>query len=470
MKQSKLVYHNGAIKIEVYEKGSRKRWNTGVRVDKKLLSKERFVKPNPSVDWESMNVKISEEKERVDRLVRQVFQEHKRVDVSRIFEILEQQKSEEKTIEKLANGKASIANGSTKKKLGGAIRELQHSIQLRGKYKVEVKGKSRDENRRENFFLQLDAYLAKESSVTSHSTISRHFVTYLKEGTTIGFNNLKRHYLIFDFMVNHPLLIEDVNDVWIRKLLEWLEFGVRGQRVNSNTTDWLFGRFQCFWTWALNTNLVFKRIHWKRFKRITFKPGFVWLTEERITQLAKHKFANQRLEYSRMSYLIMTLTAMRHSDFHSFNSSNLVREGGVWFIHMSNKKTKTAFKVEVHDSILAWVQDMAILKKIRFSMDSTRSNHLLNDGIREMGEVMGWKEPVRLQVDADKWETKPFYDWMNCHSARHSAVCFWLSYGVNHTTIKKWTGWKGSKMIDYYADILNIKTKESINNLIKLNP
>lgn len=469
MKQSKLVYHNGAVKIEVYEKGFRKRWNTGVRVDKKLLSKERFVKPNSLVDWERMNVKISEEKERVDRLVRQVFQEYKRIDVSRIFAILEQQKSEQKAVESLAVGKVSITNGSTKKKLGAAIRELKHSIQLQGKFQQASEGKSREEIRREKFFLQLDGYLTKESSVTVHKTISRHFVTYLKEGTTIGFNNLKRHYLIFDFMINHPLLIEDVNDVWIRKLLEWLEFGAKGQRVNSNTTDWLFGRFQCFWTWALNNNIVSKRIHWKRFKRITFKPGFVWITEERIAQLAKHKFANQRLECVRMSYLIMTLTAMRHSDFHSFNSSNLVKEGGVWYIHMVNKKTKTAFKVEVHESILPWIQDSTTLKKIRLSTDSTRSNHLLNEGIREMGEVIGWNEPVRLQVDADKWETKPFYEWMNCHSARHSAVCLWLSHGVNHSTIKKWSAWKSSKIIDYYADILNIKTRESINSLIKLN-
>jgi hypothetical protein len=56
---------------------------------------------------------------------------------------------------------------------------------------------------------------------------------------------------------------------------------------------------------------------------------------------------------------------------------------------------------------------------------------------------------------------------MNCHSGRHTAVCIWLSKGATQTSIKKSTGWKGSKMIDYYADILNIETQESINDMVK---
>jgi wobble nucleotide-excising tRNase len=81
MKLSKLTYHNGAIKIEVYQKGQdRKRWNTGVRVDKKLLTKDKFIKPTPLIDWQTLNIKISEEKERVDRVVREVFGESDELD------------------------------------------------------------------------------------------------------------------------------------------------------------------------------------------------------------------------------------------------------------------------------------------------------------------------------------------------------------------------------------------------------
>jgi integrase len=480
MKLSKLTYHNGAIKIEVYQKGQdRKRWNTGVRVDRKLLNKDKFIKPNDSIDWQTLNIQISEEKERVDKVLRQVYKQCSFVDVLKVFEILNEQDDKFRASVMATQSRAEISNGKVKRKLNGAIKDLQASIYLTTRKAKGVKYRNRDSppvqiepdkelKKRENFFRELNGYLQKESLVTQHATIAKHFVQYLSEGTTIGYLNLKRHYRIFDYIINHPALIEDVNDVWIRNLLEWLEKGVAGKSINSNTTDWLFGRFQCFWTWALNNNIVNKRIHWKRFKRVTFKPGFVWVNEERIGQLAKHKFTEANLEYTRMAYLIMTLTALRHSDFHSLHPDNVILEDGRWFIHKANKKTKTVFKAEVHDIIIDWIRAPDTLKAMKFSSDSTRSNNILNNNIRKMGEVLHWNEPVRIQVDADKWETKPFYEWMNCHSGRHSAVCLWLSHGINPTTIKKWTGWKGSKMIDYYADILNIKTKESINSLVKL--
>lgn len=479
MKLSKLTYHNGAIKIEVYQKGQdRKRWNTGVRVDRKHLNKDKFIKPNDSVDWQTLNVQISEEKERVDKVLRQVYKQFSFVDVPKIFEILNEQDDKLRASVVATQSRAEVGNGKVKRKLTNAIKDLQASIHLTSRKPKGVKHRKHDSpppseqdkehKKKENFLRELNEYLQKESLVTQHATIAKHFVQYLSEGTTIGYLNLKRHYRIFDYMINHPTLIEDVNDVWIRNLLEWLEKGVTGQSLNSNTTDWLFGRFQCFWTWSLNNNIVTKRIHWKRFKRITFKPGFVWINEERIGQLAKHKFAESDLEYTRKAYLIMTLTALRHSDFHSLHPDNVIYEDGKWFIHKANKKTKTVFKAEVHEKIIGWVRDPDLLKAMKFCADHTRSNHILNNNIRRMGEILNWNEPVRIQVDADKWETKPFYEWMNCHSGRHSAVCLWLSHGVNPTTIKKWTGWKGSKMIDYYADILNIKTKESINSLVKL--
>lgn len=480
MKLSKLTYHNGAIKIEVYQKGQdRKRWNTGVRVDRKHLNKDKFIKPNDSVDWQTLNVQISEEKERVDKVLRQVYKQCSFVDVLKVFEILNDQDNKFRASVRATQSRAEISSGKVKRKLNGAIRNLQASINLTSRRPKVSRYRKLDSSslqnepdkeldKKENFLQELNEYLQKESFVTQHATIAKHFVQYLSEGTTIGYLNLRKHYRIFDYMINHPILIEDVNDLWIRNLLEWLGKGISGKPINSNTTDWLFGRFQCFWTWALNTNIVSKRIFWKRFKRVTFKPGFVWLSEERISQLAKHRFSVERLELARKAYLILTLTGLRHSDFHSLRQGDLTFEDGKWYIHRANIKTKSVFKTEIHELILDWVRNEDLLSKMRFSKDSTRSNHLLNESIREMGEAMTWNEPIRIQVDADKWETKPFYKWMNCHSGRHSAVCLWLSHGVSQTTIQKWIGWQGSKMIGYYADILNIKTKESINSLIKL--
>lgn len=480
MKLSKLTYHNGAIKIEVYQKGQdRKRWNTGIRIDKKLLNKDKFIKPNSLMDWESLNIKLSEEKERVDGIVRQLYKENKYVDVLKVFEILKQQKSAKAATAEDDKGKAHLKNGTVKRKLGSAISDLKKSIKENGVKKgnsvkfgsgeaqLEKHKSNREQILREKFLNELNIYLQKENAVTSQPTIAKFFVEYLTEGTSIGYGNLKRHFRLFDFMINNPILIEEINDVWIRKLIDWLGCGASDKPVNSNTTDWLFGRFQCFWTWALNNNIVSKRIHWKRFKRMTFKPGFVWINEDRISQLTKAKLKDQRLDYTRMAYLIMTLTALRHSDFHSLSPKDVIYEDGKYYIHKSNKKTKTVFKTEIHSVILDWVRNENLLRKVKFSTDSSRSNYTLNENIRDLGKKLGWSEPIRIQVDVDKWEVKPFYEWMNCHSARHSAVCLWLSNGVSQTAIKKWTGWKGSKMIDYYADILNINTKESINSILK---
>ncbi|MFN7655472.1 MAG: phage integrase SAM-like domain-containing protein [Cyclobacteriaceae bacterium] len=385
MKLSKLTYHNGAIKIEVYQKGQdRKRWNTGIRINKKLLSKDKFIKPNAVVDWETLNIKLSEEKERVDGIVRQLYKENKYVDVLKVFEILNQQKVAKVALLADDRDKAHLKNGTVKRKLVGAIHNLKTSIKengVRGTY-IEKTGTGETQHARnilnregilrQKFLNELNTYLQKESAVTTLPTTGKFFVEYLTEGTAIGYTNLKRHFRLFEFMINNPILIEDTNDAWIRRLIDWLGCGAKNKPVNSNTTDWLFGRFQCFWTWALNNNIVHKRIHWKRFKRMTFKPGFVWITEERINQLAKTKLKDQRLEYTRMAYLIMTLTALRHSDFHSLSPKDVIYEDGKYYIHKSNKKTKTVFKTEIHTVILDWVRNEDMLKKIKFSMDSWR--------------------------------------------------------------------------------------------------
>jgi integrase len=481
MKLSKLTYHNGAVKVEVYQKGQdRKRWNTGVRVNKTLLNKDKFIKPNDLIDWQDLNVKIGEEKERVDRAVRQVYKEEKYVDVLKVFEILNEQEANVKANIEANRSRALLKNGNVRKRLGGAITELRDGIKLNGVKKGNVAKYATGETQTEEHQLKLDnvkrgqfinelrQYLLKESLVTSQATIAKHFVDYLEEGTSIVYSGLIRHYHIFEFMIENPIFIEDATDSWVLKLQVWLRKGVKGKEINGNTSDWMFGRFQCFWTWALNSNVVNKRFHWKKFKRQTYKSGFVWLTEERISQLAKRKFDDQQLECSRMAYLVLSLTGLRHSDFHSLKPSEIVFENGKYYIHKSNKKTKSAFKAGVHQFILDWVRNESCLRKMKLSVNRGISNTRLNKNIREIGKEMGWTEQVRLQKGFDKWVSKPFYKWMNCHSARHTAVSVWLAEPVDPTTIKKWIGWKGSKMIDYYADILNIDTKVNINDVIKL--
>jgi integrase len=161
----------------------------------------------------------------------------------------------------------------------------------------------------------------------------------------------------------------------------------------------------------------------------------------------------------------MCVTVLRHSDFQSLKPDDVIIEDGQFYIHKSNKKMKTAFKVEIHEPIVIWVRNESLLKKMKLTPNANKSNQLLNFYLRKIGKTMGWTNPVRIQTDVDKWETKPFYEWMTCHSGRHTAVCLWLSKRITHTAIKKATEWKGSKMIDYYADILNINTNESLNLL-----
>jgi hypothetical protein len=243
-----------------------------------------FINQNDFVDWQSFNVKIGEEKERVDKVIRQVYKQRQYIDVLAVFDLLNEQEEKRKASIIDRNSRSQVKNGSVKKRLGSAIKELQTAVQLttrrqatglpyrkRGDLVPVEETLSKEALKRERFFNQLKGYLEKEASATNQITIARQFVTYLEEGTTICFGGLKRHYRIFDFMINNPIVIEDISDAWVRKLIEWLKIGMRGKPLNCNTADWLFGRFQCFWTWALENNLINKRIYWKRFSEGHFQ-------------------------------------------------------------------------------------------------------------------------------------------------------------------------------------------------------
>jgi hypothetical protein len=194
------------------------------------------------IDWQTLNIKISEEKERVDRVVREVFKELKYIDVIKVFDILGSHQQEIKLAIEANRSRSMLKNGLVKKRLGGAIKTLHNNFELSrikegntakfgtGESQSPEHINKREIIRREKFLNELNLYLLKESQVTSQTTIARYFVEYLSEGTTIGFTNLRRHYRIFEFMINNPIIVEDINDNWIRSLMDWLECGVRGER------------------------------------------------------------------------------------------------------------------------------------------------------------------------------------------------------------------------------------------------
>lgn len=178
---------------------------------------------------------------------------------------------------------------------------------------------------------------------------------------------------------------------------------------------------------------TFKK-HKSAFKRKTHNE-IVVLTEKELTTLYEYDFSKKpSLDRVRDLFCFACFTGQRFSDIMRFTKAN--SKDNKWTF--LSAKTKKQVTVPFNGYI---ANGLDILKKYNYKLPAI-SNQKFNDYIKEIGQLAGIDEPVRIIRFNGKKEIiieKPKYDFMSSHMGRRTMVTILLSKGVPITLVQKIT-------------------------------
>jgi integrase len=216
--------------------------------------------------------------------------------------------------------------------------------------------------------------------------------------------------------------------------------------VNANTASTRYKNFKRFITWCFENGYPLPSIEWSRLSNPTFKPDFVFLTDERINELIEFNPETIFEGKIKAIFLVLIYTGMRYSDYETLKIKTEVHDG---HIDKIARKTKTRFKVPIHDSIKDILQDPPRM-----------AGQTFNKGLQALGEKLGWKELFRYRKDINEFVMVPFYDMLCSSVGRHTFATRALLNGVPHNVIMGWCGWSNSAMLFYYSEKMKLQTTD----------
>jgi integrase len=264
---------------------------------------------------------------------------------------------------------------------------------------------------------------------------------------------LRRFMNIKDKIADENVHINEVDRLYLKRLLNKLAKGELGNGINANTLKYRFKKFKSFYRWCVEKGFAKHNEHltivYKEIK--DFEPDFITLTEEMIQQLFSYKSEFITYNKVRDTALILAFTGMRYSDFQTLSSSDLVNG----YIDKISIKTKIRFKVPIHPDI----------EQLLLRTTKPLPQQKFNNYFKKVGRDLNWDEEIRMRVDFDVWETKPFYSWLSSHVGRHTAATRWLLQSIPAHVIKIWGGWKSDSMINHYGAKISLSTNNFMSRI-----
>jgi integrase len=135
--------------------------------------------------------------------------------------------------------------------------------------------------------------------------------------------------------------------------------------------------------------------------KVTFKDTheIIYLTEEELERLKKHRFTEQRLQHAADCFIIQCYTGFDYSTLKKFNTNNLVVEkDGLW-IKINRQKVDTA---QVIIPVFKTVKN--ILIKYNFKLPVV-SNNKYNKALKEVAREIRIHKPLTTHVGRKTFAT-----------------------------------------------------------------
>lgn len=247
-----------------------------------------------------------------------------------------------------------------------------------------------------------------------------------------------RYQFLMEIISKNDCVCRDIKVPYLHEKLDEFREG-----VNANTGATRYKNFKRFITWCQGNDYPIPKIEWKRLSNPTFKPDFVFLTDEKIQQLIVYQPKSEFESKVKQIFLVLIYTGMRYGDYLSLHQ-NEIHNG---YIDKIAQKTKIRFKVPINRLIAPILVDPPKM-----------SGQVFNKGIRDLGKTIGWEEMIRYQKDINEFTMVPFYEMLCSSVGRHTFATRALLAGVPHNIIMGWCGWSNTVMLFYYSEKLKIQT------------
>ncbi|MBX2896387.1 MAG: hypothetical protein KF763_13140 [Cyclobacteriaceae bacterium] len=282
-----------------------------------------------------------------------------------------------------------------------------------------------------------------DNSIADYSSalLSEAFKDFISNQPKMNRGLRWRYELLQKIIINNDRVCKVIRVPYLHEILD--EF--RGN-VNANTGYTRYKNFKRFVTWCQDGGYPLPRIEWKRLSKPTFKPDFIFLTDERIKELSDYAPKSEFEESIKNIFLVLIYTGMRYSDYFHLNIKTDIHNG---CIDKVARKTKVRFKIPIHDAI------KHILKN-----PPKMSGQKVNKGIQSIGKTLGWTEVIRYRKDINEFVTVPFYDMLCTSVGRHTFATRALLNGIPHNIIMGWCGWTNSDMLFYYSEKMKLQTTD----------
>lgn len=420
-KNGQIIVDNVPIRMRVKYNGNRIEFTTGYRID---FAKWDMVKQK--VKLGSTN-KIKQSASQINADIARYY-----ADIENIFREYELKN----TMPNVEQIKTAFQNIYKKEEENPVANEKEKTKKKKSS-KLENEGLEPSDPKKPSFWMVFDLFI-KECGVINDWTDS----TYEK------FAAARNHLLSFDNKLTFNKLDEGKFNDYV------LHLRFKKNLLNSTISKQL-GYLKWFLRWAL------RKGHHSNQEFELFKPKLkyaqkqvIFLDESEIKQLIEYRIPDNKnyLERVRDVFLFCCFTGLRHSDVYRLRRSDIKDN------HFEIVTIKTIDKLIIEFNS----HSLKILEKykdIPFENDKALpviSNQKMNDYLKELCELAGLSEPVRIvhfkgneRID----EIYPKHSVIGTHTGRRSFICNALALGIPVQVVMKWTGHSDYKSMRPYIDV-----------------
>ncbi len=324
--------------------------------------------------------------------------------------------------------------------------------EFRDLFNQKIGRSAKSQNKSSNFFEVFDLFIEEESTKNQWQ-----LETFTK------FRTIRKHLSNFDINLSFETLNED-------RLVQYQLFLQDTLSYRNSTLLKHISFVKWFLRWAFkrgyNANNAFETF---TPKVKTTKAPVIFLNAEEINKVKALLIPKNReaLEKVRDIFLFQCFTGLRYSDVTQLRVGD-IKDGQ---IVLTTIKTYDSLNIDLNN------HSKDIIKKYSEGKDKTAkvlptiSNQKMNDYLKELMELAGIDEPIRLvYFKGNKRIEKvvPKYALITTHVGRKTFICTALALGIPPQVVMKWTGHSNYESMKPYidvADTIKASAMEKFNSI-----
>lgn len=337
-----------------------------------------------------------------------------------------------------------------------------------------VKGTTRRRNGRKEASTALD-YLNKFISEEGHTK-------QWTDGTLMNWQTFRKHLREY----GETATLSDFNENGLARFIDTLR---TQQGLGESSIQKEYKHLRWFLKWAIRKGYTSEDAvtrYRPKFKLIA-KP-VIFLTKEELMRLYHYeiptkgtevKLTNHKgeeytktiahpegLSRARDIFCFCCFTSLRYSDAVKLKKTDI--EGG--YINVVTKKTDDKLQIDLNNyssAILDKFKDKELPGNAALPYLSV---HMLDDFIKELGELCGFNEQIprtvykggkRLEMTQDKWRM------LSSHAGRRTFICYALSIGISPQVVMRWTGHSDYAAMKPYIAIADTAKQKAMQDFNK---